>query len=133
MTVLARSAIDGLGGGPERIADVLEGRSVGPISATRELRRVGGHPDKPGLETIMVMVECPVLPGLFAELSHELGVELTPPPAHVTIYSTDPEQGIGLSDEEQLRKRAPELSRDEQEELRRAMRFEEVFGTASEE
>ena len=108
----------------------LEGRSVDPIYVTRELRRVGGHPDKPGLETIVVMVECSRLSTIYGELSLELGFDLTPPPAHVTLFSTDPEQGIGISNEVQLRERAPALGEEEHEEVRRATGFEAVFGGA---
>jgi hypothetical protein len=49
----------------------------------------------------------------------------------VTLYSTDPERGIGINDEAQLRERAPALSEEEQQELRRALRFDEVFGAAA--
>ena len=111
---------------PDRVARVLDGRGVGPIYVTRELRRVR-HPDEPGFETIVVMVDCPALAGLYRDLSIALGVDLAPPPAHVTLYSTDPVRGIGLNDERQLRERAPALSEAEQEELRRAMRFDEVL------
>jgi hypothetical protein len=131
VTVLAESVIEASGGDWEQVARVLAGGPVGPIYPTRELRRVGRHPDKPGLETIVVMVECPALPELFRELSGELGVEFTPPPVHVTLYSTDPEQGIGISDDEELRKRAPELTEEAQEELRRAMDFDAVLGGES--
>jgi hypothetical protein len=85
------------------------------------------HPDEPGFETIVVMVECPALAGVYRDLSAELGRRLSPPPAHLTLYSTDPERGIGINDDDQLRERAPGLSAREQEEVRRAMRFEEVF------
>jgi hypothetical protein len=111
---------------PHRVASVLDGRGVGPIYVSRELRRVR-HPDEPGFETIVVMVECPALAAVYRDLSSELGAELAPPPAHVTLYSTDPGRGIGLNSDDQLRDRAPALSAQEQEELRRAMRFGEVF------
>jgi hypothetical protein len=110
----------------DRVARVLDGRDVGPIYVTRELRRAR-HPDEPGFETIVVMVDCPPLAGIYRDLSAELGDQLSPPPAHVTLYSTDPERGIGLNDDEQLGVRAPRLSAQEQEEVRRAMRFDEVF------
>jgi hypothetical protein len=131
MTVVGRAVIERVGHGDpeawERVARVVAGRSVGPIEVTRELRHVR-HPDEPDFETIVVMVECPELAGVHRDLSAELGVELSPPPAHVTLYSTDPERGIGINDEAQLRERAPELSAQEQEELQRSMRFDEVFG-----
>ena len=128
MTVLTESVIEDAGVNWDPVVRVLGGRSVGPIHVTRELRRVGRHPDKPGLETIVVMVDCPALPAVYGELSRELGAELAPPPAHVTLYSTDPEQGIGISDQDQLERRAPELTEEQQAELRRAMDFDAVFG-----
>ena len=131
MTVLASAVIEELSeGNPEfwRIIGVmLGGRKVGPIYTTVEVRIVH-HEDRPELETIVVMVECPVLEGLFEELSGAFGADLAPPPAHVTLYSTDPEEGIGISDEDQLRERAPALSEEEQEELRQAMNFDVTFG-----
>ena len=96
---------------------------------TRELRRVR-HPDEAGLETIVVMVRCPALAGVYRDLSAELGAQLAPPPEHVTLYSTDPERGIGINDEQQLFERAAGLSAGEAEQLHRAMRFDEVFGPA---
>jgi hypothetical protein len=113
---------------PDRVARVLDGRGVGPIYVTRELRRVH-HPDEPGFETIVVMVDWPALAGVYRDLSAELGGDLARPPAHVTLYSTDPERGIGLNDDDQLRERAPALTAQIQEELRRVMRFDEVFET----
>jgi hypothetical protein len=134
MTVLGTAAIEEIGAGDraawKRVARVLAGRSVAPIRATRELRRVR-HPDEPGFETIAVMVESPALVEVYRDLSTELRMELAPLPAHVTLYSTDPERGIGINDEAQLRERAPALSEEEQQELRRALRFDEVFGPAA--
>lgn len=127
MTVLAAAVIEAARLAWEDVARLTAGRRVGPITVTREVRRVW-HPDRPELQTIVVMVQCPALGPLYEELSRELDVRLSPPPAHVTLYSTDPEQGIGINDAEQLRERAPELDDGDQEELRRAMRFDEVFG-----
>lgn len=87
MTVIGTSRIERLAradsGIRERVAGVLDGRSVGPIYVTRELRRVR-HPERAELETIVVMVACPALAGVYRE-----------------------------------------------EEVRRAMRFDEVFGTSA--
>ena len=133
MTVLAAAVIEEVGEGDAGIWEVLRAllgeRSVGPILVTRQVRRAR-HPDKPGLEALVVMVRCRALKPLYAELSAELGVTLAPPPAHVTLYSTDPKRGIGINDRRQLRERAPVLSDDEQEGVRRAMRFDEVFAGA---
>jgi hypothetical protein len=127
MTVLGRAAIEATGLLPEAVAGLLRGRPVGPIVVTREVRRAR-HEDKPELETLVVMADCRALGQLYEELSAVLDVRLSPPPAHVTLFSTDPEQGIGINDEEQLRERAPELSSEEQDEVRRAMGFDAVFG-----
>lgn len=130
MTVLAASVIEEVGEGDPRIWEVIRtllgGRSLGPILVTRDLRHVS-HPEKPELETIVLMVRCRALRPLYEELSRELNVKLSPPPAHVTLYSTDPNEGIGIGDRRQLRQRAPALSETVQEQLRRAMRFDEVF------
>ena len=131
MTVLAGAVIEGLGAGDpgvrQAITAMLGGRQVGPILVTREVRHVR-HSEECELETIVVMVECPALEGLFEELSDAFGAQLEPPPAHVTLYSTDPERGIGINDGEQLRSRAPELPENQQREVRQAMDFDAVFG-----
>lgn len=130
MTVLAAAVIEQIGGGDaaiwERVAGLLAGQTVGPIFVTREVRRVR-DPERAELETLVVMVQCPALEPLYAELSIQLEAELTAPPAHVTLYSTHPEEGIGINDLQQLRERAPGLSEEEQEEVRRGMGFDEVF------
>ena len=134
MTVIGAAVLEKVSAGDprvqKRVGRVVGDRSVGPIYATSELRRVR-HPEDPDFETIVVMVECPALAEVYRELSAELGTELAPPPAHVTLYSTDSERGIGINDDQQLRERAPALAEEEQEELRRAMRFDEVFGAPS--
>jgi hypothetical protein len=136
VTVIGKAVIDRLAGGdpgvPKRVAAVVAGRSVAPIRTTGELRHVR-HPDDPELETIVAMVECPALAAIYTELSAALGADLSPPPAHVTLYSTDPERGIGINDERELGERAPELSDAEQHALRRAMQFDELFGSSSNE
>jgi hypothetical protein len=133
VTVIGKAVVDRVGGGDpatwKQVSAVLAGRSVGPVHATGELRHVR-HPEDAELETIVAMVECPALAGIYGELSDTLGAGLAPPPAHVTLYSTDPERGIGINDAGQLAKRAPTLSDAKQEELRRAMGFDEVFGSS---
>jgi hypothetical protein len=126
MTVIGAPIIEGHQLPWQDVAALTAGRIVGPITPTRELRCVR-HPDERSLQTLVVMVDCPALGALYAELSGALGARLIPPPAHVTLYSTDPQEGIGINDEAQLRERAPALSGQEQEELRRAMCFDEVF------
>jgi HD domain-containing protein len=130
MTAVSAESIDAAGDGQPGLWDVVtrvaSGRSIGPIVASRELRRVS-DPDKPGLETLIVMVDAPGLAGLHQDLNDALGARLRPPPAHVTLYSTRPAEGIGIDDERQLAERAPELSADQQEQLRRAMRLDQVL------
>jgi hypothetical protein len=46
----------------------------------------------------------------------------------VTVYSSDPLQGIGLDDDRELAERAPALTDPQQQEVMRAMKFSEVFG-----
>ena len=64
MTVIGAARIEGVAREdpvvPDQVARVLDGRRVGPIYVTRELRRVR-RPDEPGFETIVVMVDCPAL------------------------------------------------------------------------
>jgi hypothetical protein len=136
VTIIGKSVIERAGrgdpGAEKRVAEAVAGRSVSPIRVTGELRRVR-HPDELGLETIVAMVDCPALVGIYTELSAALGADLSPPPAHVTLYSTDPKQGIGINNVRELAELAPELSDAEQLELRRAMRFDEVFGPARQE
>ena len=110
----------------QRATRTLSGRSVGPITAGTEVRRVH-HPERPGVLTLIVMVDAPGLPALCESLSRELGVQIEPPPAHVTLYSTDPAQGIGIADQRQLSERAPELTEAEQREVRSAMCFSDVL------
>ncbi len=110
----------------ELVTQVVAGRSVGPIVAGEEVRRVA-HPDRHELRTLIVMAQAGGIAALHEELSAALGAELRPPPSHVTLYSTDPAEGIGIDDEAQLAERAPPLSEAEQREIRRAMSFERVF------
>ena len=124
LTAVPARLIDGLSGPREqiwdRVAEVASGRRLGPIRARRELRRVS-DPEEPALQTLIVMADCPGLEELYDELSRVLGAELSPPPAHVTLYSTDPAAGIGIVDEAELKARAPALGEAEQAELRRAL------------
>jgi hypothetical protein len=110
----------------DRVTRAASGHAVGPITARTEIRRVH-HPEKPGLETLIVMVDVPGLVELHRRLSSALGAELQPPPAHVTVYSTEPAEGIGIDDEQQLAERAPPLSPADQDEVRQAMRFDELL------
>lgn len=110
------------------VTRVASGRSLGAISVVDEVRRVGGHPDRPDLRTLIVMAEAEGLPALYEDLSAALGTRLEAPPAHVTLYSSDPLDGIGLDDEGKLAERAPPLSRAQQGEVMDAIGFRRVFG-----
>ena len=123
LTVLAERLLGSLDERPDlwdRVVRVASGRELGPVTAGEDLRRVS-DPERPELETLIVMAECPGLERLIADLSAAVGSRLPEPPAHVTLYSTDPAQGIGLTDELELAERAPPLSRAAQEEVRRAI------------
>jgi hypothetical protein len=111
--VLARVVAFGL----DVVARVTDGRSVGPVAIGREIRRVR-DPSGDELRTLVVMAECPGLDPLYGELSAALGVRLVAPPAHVTIYSSDPDRGIGLADGSELRERTMVLGEADQAELR---------------
>jgi hypothetical protein len=110
------------------VTRVASNRSLGSITVRDEVRRVANHPDKPALRTLIVMVQAPGLQKLYADLSAALGGCLELPPAHVTLYSSDPFDGIGLDHARELAERAPPLSRAEQTEVMEAMNFWAVFG-----
>jgi hypothetical protein len=110
----------------EIVSSVASGRRIGPIATSTEVRRVT-HPTRPGLRTLIVMARAAGLADLHRDLSAALDVELTPPPAHVTLYSSDPGAGIGIADEQELRIRAPLLTEAQQDEVRRAMHFDQVL------
>ena len=125
LTAIAARVIEGLDGGEavwEQVTEVASGRYLGPVIASDEIRRVR-DPDGSELETLIVMVRCPGLKDLYRDLSSALRVELTPPPAHVTLYSTDSAAGIGIVDQAELTQRAPPLSVAEQDEVRQATGF----------
>ncbi len=130
VTAVSRSVIASAGRSHDDrwalVTATASGCALGPIAATREIRRAH-HPDEPALETLIVMVDAPGLTGLYAALSKAFGAELTPPPAHVTLYSSDPMRGIGIDDDRELSERAPPLAPAAQDEARRAMRFDEVL------
>lgn len=130
LTAASAQKLEQAGGGREDLWEVVtrvaSGRLLGPITLLAEVRRVTAA-ERPGLRTIVAMAEAPGLEPLHRDLSAALGVELSNQPPHVTLYSNDPAEGIGLEDEAQLAERAPPLPEGQQREIRRAMRFEEVF------
>jgi hypothetical protein len=125
LTAVAERVIESLDPGEHawnRVIDVASGRDLGTITVRDEIRRVRS-PEQPGLETLIVMADCPGLERLYSDLSSALAVQLSPPPAHVTLYSTDPAAGIGIVDEAELAERAPALTEKEQAAVRGAMSF----------
>jgi hypothetical protein len=130
LTALSAQKLEQAGGGREDLWDVVtrvgSGRLLGPITLLDEVRRVTAT-ERPGLRTIVAMADAPALQPLHRDLSRALGVELESQPAHVTLYSNHPAEGIGLENPRQLAERAPPLPEDQQQEIRQAMRFEEVF------
>jgi hypothetical protein len=130
VTAISRSAYAQARGGFDgwqHVAQLVVGRSVDPVRPLRELRVVH-DPEHPGLSTVVLMLECPALPPLYAELRRRLGLALPLPPAHVTLYSTDPGEGIGLATEVELRELAPLPDPAAQEQLQRALHLGDLFG-----
>jgi hypothetical protein len=130
LTAVSATALERAGGGRpdlwEVVTRISSGRSIGPISTRSEVRRVS-DPERPDLRTLIVMADASGLAALLRDLSEALGVGLSPPPAHITLYSSDPAAGIGIDDQDQLGKRAPLLTRKQQDEVRRAIAFDEVL------
>ncbi len=122
LTVLAARVIDGLGASWDAVVEVASGRGLGPVQALDEARRAT-HPEKPELQTLIIMALCPGLKELYDDLARRFRAPLAPPPTHVTLYSTDAAEGIGMVDERELASRAPPLAADEEAAVRRAMRF----------
>jgi hypothetical protein len=129
MTAVSTALLTAAGGGRDDTWDVatrvLSGRSIGPIDARDDVRLVTRPGDQ--LRTLIVMVDAPGLGALYEDLAAALGAAMTPPPTHVTLYSTDPADGIGIDDAVQLAERAPELAPHEQDEVKRAIGSDRVF------
>lgn len=104
----------------DRVVRVASGRRLGPVTIGSDVRRVS-EPERPDLHTLIALADCPGLPGLVADVSTAAAIELPVPPAHVTLYSSDPADGIGITDEREFAERAPALSDAEREEVRRAL------------
>lgn len=130
VTAASRALLERAGAGRadlwEVVTAVAANRRIGPISVGREVRRVTDA-DRPGLRTLIVMADVEGLSAVHRELSAALGAPIEPPPTHVTLYSSDPAQGIGIDDLKQLDQRAQALSGAEQDEVRTAMMFDEVL------
>lgn len=124
LTLVAARVIDSLDEDPRqvwaRVVEVASGRRLGPVEAMDEVRRVT-HPVRRELQTLIVMARCPGLDQLYEDLRQVLAATIRPPPAHVTLYSTDPAEGIGIVDDRELAERAPPLNAAEREAVRRAI------------
>lgn len=79
----------------------------------RELRLV----DEDDERTLVVMADVGGLPELYDALSGRLGMEIAPPPAHVTLYTRPGGEGIGLHDHADLRELTQALSEAEVDEF----------------
>lgn len=65
---------------------------------TTELR----HVVRDERETIVGMVEVPGIVGLFDQLRAKYGVAIPTQPTHITLYTLQPEVGIGITSGDQL-------------------------------
>jgi hypothetical protein len=89
------------------------GALQGLIDATRWLYcRLGDyyHVREDEAETIIEMVEVPELQGFFSELSRMVGQGLVLPPTHVTLYTYNRDEGIGLPTGELLEQLAQPIA-----------------------
>lgn len=128
VTALTRDRVERWGGDDaawQSAAAIAVGRSLAPVLPTDEVRTVAD--DRSPLQTVIIMVQCPALVDLFRDLHELAGLRLPCPPAHVTLYSTDPAEGIGLADRAELDARAPALDEVSQRILRDAMSFADAF------
>jgi hypothetical protein len=53
-------------------------------------------------KTVVALCEMPGLAELFAHLNQALGVDLPVQPAHITLYTLQPDAGIGVLSEDEL-------------------------------
>lgn len=121
LTVVAERRLEALDErGWDRVVRVASGRRLGPVRVGDDIRRVR-HPERQELETLVAMAECAGLAELIADLVRATGVRLPVPPVHVTLYSTDPAKGIGITDQRELEELASRLGEPELEEVRRAI------------
>jgi hypothetical protein len=128
LTALTRARMERWGGDDsawKSAASLAAGRSLAPVLPTREVRIADD--ERSSLQTVIVMVRCEAMLDLVRDLHEVSGVRLPPPPAHITLYSTDPAQGIGLADRAELEVLAPALDESSQRALRDAMSFARTF------
>jgi hypothetical protein len=82
----------------EFFLDFIKTTPLDTYSATNEFRLVKNN-DR---VTLVGMVIVPGIEGLFTELSKKYGVSLPIQPTHITVYTLQPEKGIGILSKEQL-------------------------------
>ncbi len=90
---------------------------VGEVVLCDEYRRVHSETDR----TLIVLCEAEGLGRLYGHLGERLGVEVEPPPAHITLYTDPGGEGIGLHTREDLERDTAALDAAESGELRRAI------------
>jgi hypothetical protein len=132
VTAVSAATLEGIGAADPAalwatVVEVADGRSIGPVLVFEDVRRVTDSA-RPELRTLIAMAHAAGLDALHDDLSAALGQPLGAPPAHITLYSSDAETGIGIDNEWELVERAPPLSIAAQQQVRDAMRFDRVFG-----
>ena len=75
-----------------------KGTELSEYIPTTELR----HVVRGDRETVIGMVKVPGLEGLFAQLRAKYGVAIPTQPTHITLYTLQPEVGIGITSHDQL-------------------------------
>jgi hypothetical protein len=76
------------------VVAAIDGRGAGLVRLAPELRLAEEGEER----TLVVMARVDGLAGLYRDLSARLGAPLTPPPAHVTLYTRPGGKAIGLHD-----------------------------------
>lgn len=61
-------------------------------------------------ETVVGMVEVPHINGLFEQLRAKYGVDIPTQPTHITLYTLQPEAGIGILSQDEIEKDSKPIS-----------------------
>lgn len=61
-------------------------------------------------ETVVGMVDVPNIEGLFEQLRGKYGVNLPTQPTHITLYTLQPEVGIGILSQDELAKDSKQIN-----------------------
>ncbi len=99
------------------LRDAAHSHGVGEVVLREEYRRVRSELDR----TLIVLCEVEGLGSLYGHLGERLGVDVEPPPAHITLYTKPGGEGIGLHTREDLERDTTPLDAADAEELRRAV------------